>query len=470
VTVPPRTQELGFSFDKPSDFALIDLPAETLNVEDPLAFLPLGIAMAQYGAVVFSVGARPAYSDGTVSQWLTWLAKERGLDPSEVEAEAGFHYRAAGCWGMQVQDGLTLRSRIVLMEDGGRMINLSCLAPVQLWPSVEPTLMHMLRSFRLTTEKGGTVALAPSEPPGAGAPAEPEPEPVVIEDTGAPETFANLALADDAGALDPEHELNARLRDQGAGLAPNVLHVDARQKKALVAGGAIVALFEVPFGWHVSDDGKRTLVFDAAGKIQINLRRHAREGEDDKRILKTILRGLKQDWPQLDSRLMVLGGYACLGVRNVSTNDEPIEQAYLIVPARHDEVLQVRVTASPDEITRAVNLAELVIKSMRYLDEGNRDPWWWSVAQELEKQDRLDEAEALLERSIQHLGVDATIAHLYELRAVRLNAGGDAKGAEEAITKSIAAMRRMASGATSGGEGAALSLQADEHEKRLRGR
>jgi len=57
VTVPPRTQELGFAFDKPRDFVLVDLPAETLNVEDPLAFLPLGIAMAQYGAIVFSVAA-----------------------------------------------------------------------------------------------------------------------------------------------------------------------------------------------------------------------------------------------------------------------------------------------------------------------------------------------------------------------------------------------------------------------------
>lgn len=93
----------------------------------------------------------------------------------------------------------------------------------------------------------------------------------------------------------------------------------------------------------------------------------------------------------------------------------------------------------------------------------------WARAVELEQEDRLDEAEAVLNAAIQYVGQVAQVAHLYELRMMRMLAAGDHAGAALACSASNRWMRIMASGATSGGEGAALSYEADEHERRLAG-
>jgi hypothetical protein len=93
----------------------------------------------------------------------------------------------------------------------------------------------------------------------------------------------------------------------------------------------------------------------------------------------------------------------------------------------------------------------------------------WARALELEKEDRLEDAEAVLNAAIQYVGQVAQVAYLYELRMMRMLAKGDRAGAALACSASNRWMRIMASGATSGGEGAALSYEADQHERRLAG-
>lgn len=61
------------------------------------------------------------------------------------------------------------------------------------------------------------------------------------------------------------------------------------------------------------------------------------------------------------------------------------------------------------------------------------------------------------------------IAELYRRRMHRLKAAGDVAGAEAAFARSYHWMCSFASGATSGGEGAANSLARDEHLERLVG-
>jgi hypothetical protein len=63
---------------------------------------------------------------------------------------------------MQQADGVRMRMRLVLFEDGGRMVQVAAMAPQPLWPSVHDTVRTMLASFALLAPRGGTVALAPA--------------------------------------------------------------------------------------------------------------------------------------------------------------------------------------------------------------------------------------------------------------------------------------------------------------------
>jgi hypothetical protein len=86
---------------------------------------------------------------------------------------------------------------------------------------------------------------------------------------------------------------------------------------------------------------------------------------------------------------------------------------------RPDMALVCRATAADDaDFTFAMNTAEVLLTT--YLPpspEPRADgPEWWHRAVDLERQDKLDEAEALLRKSIDHLGCYSLIAYLYELR------------------------------------------------------
>lgn len=96
-----------------------------------------------------------------------------------------------------------------------------------------------------------------------------------------------------------------------------------------------------------------------------------------------------------------------------------------------------------------------------------QDPEWWIRAKQLEADDRLPEAEALLRTSINHLGFAIQTARLYAERFERLQNAGDLTGARDAHAQAIDWAYNYASYATSGGEGAALSYQRDKFIKEL---
>lgn len=114
--VPARLADLAFSFALPTGWAMPDLPNEDTDFSAPQTFAPLTIAMAPFAAIVFSVGARPAYESGTLADWLQWLAREQGYDPGAMELEVGLPHPAVGCWALQVSDGTALRMRLMLLE------------------------------------------------------------------------------------------------------------------------------------------------------------------------------------------------------------------------------------------------------------------------------------------------------------------------------------------------------------------
>ena len=256
--------------------------------------------------------------------------------------------------------------------------------------------------------------------------------------------------------------------------------VDTEARYAVLAAVAVDARLRVPLGWHVIDDTRRTLIFDAGGRMQINLDRRRREGRSDGEVLDGLLAEYRQGQPDIEFRRFDAGGFPCLAFRNFRSGDEVLEQVFVLKPSADPaRVLVARVTGGGDDIAFALGAAEVVLRSLEEISA--REKWkrrrspqqreaeWWTIAQDLERADKLEEAERLVLDSLDHLGVYSQLAHLYERRVSRLLAAGDTEGAMRAFERARHWLVLYAAGATSGGEGAALSQERDQRLAALRG-
>jgi hypothetical protein len=95
-------------------------------------------------------------------------------------------------------------------------------------------------------------------------------------------------------------------------------------------------------------------------------------------------------------------------------------------------------------------------------------PQWWVEAEALARAGDMESAERKILTSIDHLGAYASVANLWEEEMLRRLDRGDRDGAIVAYRKSADAMWNYAAGATSGGEGAALSRERDQHLAHLK--
>ena len=265
------------------------------------------------------------------------------------------------------------------------------------------------------------------------------------------------------------------------GFVPNLLETDQEAKTAKLGAGAIRAIIRVAFGWHVIDDGRRTMVLDPDGKIQINLGVIRKEGRSIDQILDEIQEEAAQSYSSPEFLRLQDGGIWGLAIRNIVVNDEPVEQVHMLTEWANDSaVLRARVTADPQSIRFAANYADLILKSANY---GNQDddggapeeepdapaggrqnsfsdePEWMQRAQQLEREDRLEEAEQLIRDAIQTLHYAITTAELYRRRWIRLRESDPIRAAE-ARKQAANWAHAYASSATSGGEGVALSASA----------
>jgi hypothetical protein len=496
----------------PDGWVQVPLPEETYDFENPTVFLPLLLCMAPYGAVVFTVAARPAFGDGTVQDWAEYLARENSLQVERVREARVSRLPCVLVDATMPSEVGVMRSRSILLEDGGRLYNVGTLAPETIWPSVEADFDRLLGSFELAETKGFTAApmrLVTSEPSldlsagpsasslagtspaasatpaadasGAGAEATSEAAPadaavpdaeVVPDDT--PTEAADVAIADDAATLDPEHQINANLRDNGVGLVPRVVAISYAQKFATVAAAAIEQTFHIPFGWHVIDDGKRTLVFDPAGGVQINLSLRHAAADALPALLSEIAEALARESADAQFVTLELRGMPCLGVRDLVIDGEKLDQAYLARPSHREGLALVcRVTADRENITRALNTAEVILMSLQGPippdPEFAGQPDWWRAAVLLERANRLEEAEKTILDALDHIGVYSSLARLYEERYARLLRAGREEEATAARERAVHWLTVYASSATSGGEGAALSRERDQRISALGG-
>lgn len=84
-------------------------------------------------------------------------------------------------------------------------------------------------------------------------------------------------------------------------------------------------------------------------------------------------------------------------------------------------------------------------------------------AQQLDLEDRLDEIEPVIRAADDSLWMCCIMAGLFKDRMLRMQSATRKKDAEKAFVESYGWMCSFASGATSGGEGAANSYERDQH-------
>ena len=555
---PSRVASLGFAMRLPADWVSHDLPAETPDFGDPSRLVPLAAVTAPHAAIVWAVAARPAYGDGTLSDWARYLLAQQGLQTRSFgESRLGLMAALVG-EAEQPSDLGPLRVRFAFAEDGGRLIHLSLTAPAMLADAVQALWTHAVDSFTLENVAGATVPLWPEansaealaaqseardamathglaphglatdtmrlqrtatsvvphteEPTQAGhsaaladvqqaqaraaaqarpavesAPA-PAAQPEIHEHTaryaisaetqpvGAPpaDTLRDHALAQDAASLDPEHPTNRRLRDSGVGLVPRLVAVDSAACSVTLACGAISAQVDMPLGWHVIDDGRRVLMFDAGGDVQVHLDLLNCEGREPREVLDVLETQVHRDYPSPECLRLASGSLVALNVRNIHDGDEAIEQFHLLVPGPDvKHMLRARVTATVTQATAAANLGELVLKSAVFgsfaipAAAGETGPDWWMAALLLERANRLNEAEDCITGAVDHIGAALQVAELYRHRMLRLLREADNPGAEQARRMAVRWVQHYAASATSGGEGTALNRERDAFLARL---
>jgi hypothetical protein len=186
-------------------------------------------------------------------------------------------------------------------------------------------------------------------------------------------TLADFALPAGLDSLSQDHHINANLRDGGIGLVPRVLAVDERAKAATLGCGALVAMIDIPFGWHAIDDGRRVLVFDHASKVQINFRL-VDEGVDSARLIEMMLGALaptagdEAKWLTLE-----LAGMKTLAIRGLPVDGdgpEPdlVDQGFIYkpVPGKAHGFCEVRTTTDLGKIEPALDMVELMLNSMKF--------------------------------------------------------------------------------------------------------
>ncbi|HUQ82171.1 MAG TPA: hypothetical protein VM076_13560 [Gemmatimonadaceae bacterium] len=317
--VPDGRAMLACSCVVPDGWVRVPVPDDSYDFDNPAVFLPLLVCMAPYGAVVFTVAARPRFDDGTVEDWATYLAAQNNLQVERIREARVNRMPCILVDATMPSDAGLMRSRSVFLEDGRRLFNVGTLAPDAIWASLEADFDHLLGAFKLGEVSGITAAplrLMTSEPA------------LDLTTTPGPPKSAASPAAVDAPA--------------------------------------------------------------------------------------------------------------------------PVDDFKAFIDVEPNEV-----AAAPEPPAQDPEFAG--------------QPAWWRTAVLLERADRLEEAEQTILKAVDHIGAYSSVAYLYEERYARLARAGRDDDARVARARAIEWLRSYAGSATSGGEGAALSLERDQRIAALGG-
>jgi len=155
---------LAFEIDAPDGFEPLDFPTEIPDFDDPSLSAPLAVLSSQVALALITIAARPAYSDGSVTDWLQYLSGHYGIALSNLTlGEVGGKNKthpAVLAHGMQKQDGTLLQLRLAMLEDGGRLVTIHGMCPLELADSYIPAMEACIRTFELDEAAGPTSPLS----------------------------------------------------------------------------------------------------------------------------------------------------------------------------------------------------------------------------------------------------------------------------------------------------------------------
>lgn len=176
----------------------------------------------------------------------------------------------------------------------------------------------------------------------------------------------DLALAEDDASFKAKHPAYAKAAKDGLGKPAPVVEVDTDDKFAVVKSAALGATLEVPLGWHATDDGKRTVVFDTDRFVQAELEvRAAKQGA--KALLQKMLDDQKARQPSLRAQLLDNGdGSAVLMLPNYELGGEVVSRALVAREGKTPgELFVAQITSGPGDFIRGLNLSEALFRHVK---------------------------------------------------------------------------------------------------------
>lgn len=353
VKIQSDPGDFALTFDKPGHWIPADLPAEPGDADfsQPFKFVPVCLFIdptkQETRPPMFMVAARPAYADGAVSDWLEAICAEQRLKHGPIGRAQFGDSPAVYCRAQMTTDDQA-QMVIVLVEDGGRLINLAFLTPASEWEQHQEALNTFLNSFRIAAPKRPVAPITPEE--------------------STQQPSSEMALADDTSTLDPSNPINANLMNNGIGLVPNVVKKDDQTKTATLACGALQSFIELPYGWHAIDDGRRVLIFDPKNLTQINCAVVERDGATDRQLLEKTLEGLQQELPEVAHRIDEIDGIDVLMVRDALIDGQRTQQAYMLAAAADPKyAIKIRISSTGDmnHVVRSINVGGKIRSSLR---------------------------------------------------------------------------------------------------------
>jgi len=333
LIITPAISRLAFCMDCPADWQPIDLPQQTPNFDEPTNFFSLAVLMpvSATAPTLVSIGARPAYGDGSVYDWAQFAMNHHNITFTQLMPGNVNGYPAIRAMGSQPSEDGPMQLAMAFVEDGESFLQITAMAPAAAWPELEKLFESMINSFALLRPQGATVGLIPGQKP-------------PLNDAN----FKALALSESSATLtDPDLKLKAYMRDNGIGLLPRAASVNEQERFAMMACGSVMAAIPVPFGWYIMDDGKRTLVFTGDNAIQISISNLPTVGLTIDQGMDNITQGMLKEQPQVEHHKLDMEGTPTLAFKGLVIGGEALNQVFMFTPsAIANCTMQTRVTCS----------------------------------------------------------------------------------------------------------------------------
>lgn len=133
-----------------------------------------------------------------------------------------------------------------------------------------------------------------------------------------------------------------------------------------VAIDALEAEMKTPAGWTMDDDGRFFSVTHEARGIVIEMHKRDRAGCTIVEIADALKLRYQTHEPEIETMRMRMADLECLALRNAQRGGKPVVKAILFKDC-DEMVIEICVTAPPEEMTLAMNVMEEMVGSIRAL-------------------------------------------------------------------------------------------------------